>query len=68
MAGIGGALGAAGAMAGGSLLRSFLFDTRTTDPATYTIVVAGVLVVAIAASLVPAVRATRVDPIAALRN
>src|SRR5262249_52332142 len=68
MAAIGGVLGAAGAMAGGSLLRSFLFDTRTTDPVTYTIVVAAVLAIAIAASLVPAVRATRVDPIAALRN
>ena len=68
MAGIGSILGAAGAMAGGSLLQSFLFDTRTTDPQTYIIVVSGVLAVAIAASFVPAVRATRVDPIAALRN
>jgi putative ABC transport system permease protein len=68
MAGIGGVLGAAGAMAGGSLLRTFLFDTRTTDPLIYVFVVAGVLAVAMAASLVPAVRATRVDPITALRN
>src|SRR5438034_569100 len=34
LAAIGGVLGAAGAMAGGSLLRGFLFDTRTTDPMT----------------------------------
>jgi ABC-type lipoprotein release transport system permease subunit len=55
-------------MAGGSLLRGFLFDTRTTDPLTYAAVTAGVLGLAAVASLVPAVRAMRVDPITALRN
>jgi ABC-type antimicrobial peptide transport system permease subunit len=55
-------------MAGGSVLRTMLFDTRTTDPTTYVVVTAGVLAVAVAASVVPARRATRVDPIAALRQ
>jgi len=68
LAGAGALVGAAGAMAGGSLLRTFLFDTRTTDPLTYAAVVAGVLALAFAASVVPAVRATQVDPVAALRN
>jgi ABC-type antimicrobial peptide transport system permease subunit len=68
LAGTGGALGAAGAMAAGSLLRGLLFDTRTTDPLTYAAVIAGVLALAAGASLVPAIRATRVDPITALRN
>jgi len=68
LAGVGGVLGAAGAMAGGSLLKGFLFDTRTTDPQTYAVVLTGVLALAFAASIVPAVRATRVDPITALRN
>ena len=67
LAGVGGVLGAAGAMAGGSLLKVFLFDTRTTDPQTYVSVLAGVLVLAFAASVVPAIRATRVDPMTALR-
>jgi predicted permease len=68
LAGIGALLGAAGAIAGGSLLRGFLFDTRTTDPMTYAVVVGGVLALATAASIVPAMRAMRVDPIIALRN
>ena len=68
LAAIGGVAGAVAAMAGGSLLRGFLFDTRTTDPLTYAAVLAGVLALAFAASVVPAVRATRVDPITALRN
>jgi ABC-type antimicrobial peptide transport system permease subunit len=68
LAGTGGVLGAAGAMAGGSLLRGFLFDTRTTDPLTYAVVVGGVLALAAAASIVPALRAMRVDPLTALRQ
>ena len=50
------------------VLRSFLFDTRTTDPLTYFGVMTGVLALALAASVVPAIRATRVDPISALRQ
>ena len=68
LAGIGGVLGAAGAMAGGSLLRGFLFDTRTTDPQTYAVVTIGVLALALAASIIPAYRAMHVDPIRALRT
>jgi len=67
LAAIGAALGAAVAVAGGSLLRSFLFETQTTDPATYAAVFAGVLAMTVAASVVPAIRAMRVDPLTALR-
>jgi len=67
LAAVGGVLGAAGAMGGGSLLKGFLFDTQPTDPQTYLSVLLGVLALALAASIVPAIRATRVDPIAALR-
>ena len=67
LAALGATLGTATAMAAGSLLRSLLFDTRTTDPLTYATVVGAVLALATAASLVPAIRAMRVDPIAALR-
>jgi len=68
LAAAGAALGAVLAMTGGSLLRTMLFDTRTTDAGTYVVVTAGVLAVAVAASLVPARRATRVDPMTALRQ
>jgi predicted permease len=68
LAAFGAMLGGATAMAAGSLLRTLLFDTRPTDPLTYVIVVAGVLALAAAAGVVPAVRAMRVDPITALRN
>jgi putative ABC transport system permease protein len=68
LAAIGSVVGAAAAIAGGSLLETMLFDTRPTDPATHAIVTAGVLVMAAAASVVPARRATRVDPMIALRS
>jgi putative ABC transport system permease protein len=68
LAAIGSVLGVAGAVAGGSLLRGLLFETRTTDPLTYVAVTIGVLALAIGASVVPAVRAMRVDPILILRN
>jgi ABC-type antimicrobial peptide transport system permease subunit len=68
LAAIGAAVGTACAMAGGRVLQGLLFETRTTDPATYAVVVVAVLALAAAASIVPAVRTMRVDPIAALRN
>jgi len=68
LAGAGEAIGLLGAIAGGSLIRSLLFDTATTDPPTYALVLAVVLALATLASLVPAIRATRVEPLAALKN
>ena len=68
LAAAGASAGVAIAIAGGSLLKAMLFDTRTTDPVTFASVFAGVLALAIAASAVPAFRATRVDPIIAVRN
>jgi len=61
------AIGIAIAMASGSLLRAMLFDTQPTDPATFVAVGVAVLALASAASAVPALRATRVNPITALR-
>jgi len=49
------------------LLASQLFGVSPTDPATYVALAAIILAVAVAASLVPALRATRVDPMVALR-
>jgi ABC-type antimicrobial peptide transport system permease subunit len=68
LTGIGAAIGVVGALAGGRLIAGLLFETRASDPATLAIVVAGTLVLAVAAGIVPARRAMRVDPMIALRN
>jgi ABC-type antimicrobial peptide transport system permease subunit len=61
-------LGGAGALAGGRLLASMLYDVRPTDPLTLAVVVSIVVSVAIAAAALPALRAARTDPIIALRG
>jgi ABC-type antimicrobial peptide transport system permease subunit len=63
--GLGG--GVLAALALTRLLASQLFGVSPTDPATYVALAAIILTVAVAASLVPALRATRVDPMVALR-
>lgn len=60
--------GVGGALAATRLLGSALYDVDPLDPATFAAVPAGLLVVALLASYVPARRATRVDPLLALRT
>jgi len=60
-------LGICGALASGRLLQNLLYGVKTTDPVTFATVAAVVLVVALAACYLPARRAARIDPIAALR-
>lgn len=48
-------------------MASLLFGVTPTDPTTYAAVAGVLLLVALLASLVPAWRATRVDPIRTLR-
>lgn len=68
MAGIGVAIGASAALALTRLMSSQLFGVTSHDPLTF-LGVAGVIVsVAVAACYVPARRATRVDPVIALRS
>jgi predicted permease len=62
------ALGFAGALAATRLVESMLFGVKATDPATFLLMAAAVGVVAIAACGIPAWRATRVDPLEALRQ
>jgi len=50
------------------LMETLLFEVSPNDPATLAGVSTLIMAVAAAASLVPAVRATRVDPIVALRD
>jgi putative ABC transport system permease protein len=64
---IGVVLGLAGAYAGASWLSKFLFGIDARDPATYALVASMLALVALAACLVPARRAMKVDPIIALR-
>jgi len=65
---IGLAAGLAAALVLTRLMKALLFEVSPNDPATLAGVAALITVVAAAASLVPAVRATRVDPIVALRD
>jgi len=62
---------AAGVLASIALTRaleSFLFGVTTLDAATYIMVAAVLLIVAVLASLLPALRAVRLNPVAALRQ
>jgi putative ABC transport system permease protein len=68
LAGIGLAIGLAAAFAASSLLASLLFEVKPTDLVTYLGVAAILGVVALAACCIPAWRATRVDPLVALRQ
>ena len=64
---IGIVLGAAGAFAAGKLIASMLFGVPARDPLTFGIVAIVLLLTATLASLIPAWRASRVDPNLALR-
>ncbi len=67
LAGLGLAVGVAGAVAVGRLLGGLLYGVPGTDPLTLAVVVALLGVVAMLACLIPALRASGVDPATALR-
>jgi ABC-type antimicrobial peptide transport system permease subunit len=65
--GIGLAIGVPGAAAITGLLKAFLFGVDARDPLTFVVVPVLLAAVALVASALPARRATRVDPVIALR-
>ena len=68
LAAIGCVIGLAGAAAASSLLRSLLFGVSPFDPLVLTLAAIGVLLLAVAASALPALSAASVDPTQALRG
>jgi putative ABC transport system permease protein len=67
LAGVGVLIGLAGALALTRVLTSLLFEVTPTDPVTLASVSCLIFVVAAVAAFLPARRATRVDPMTALR-
>jgi len=65
---IGVAIGSAGALALARVMAGLLYEVRPTDGATFAGAALLLAALAVAASLVPAWRATRVDPLVALRT
>lgn len=62
------AIGLVGTFAGGRVVERLLYDVSPTDPLTLTAVALVLLAVALIASYLPARRATRIDPMVALRS
>ncbi|HEU4938891.1 MAG TPA: hypothetical protein VFT39_20720, partial [Vicinamibacterales bacterium] len=64
---VGLALGIIASLALGGAMARLLYEVRPTDAATLASIAALALIVSVAASLVPALRALHVDPMTALR-
>jgi putative ABC transport system permease protein len=65
---LGAAIGIGGALALTRLISRYLFGVTPNDPATFAAVSAILIAVALGACYIPALRATKVDPMAALRH
>jgi len=68
LAALGLAAGAIGMHWAGRLVASLLFNTQPSEPATLAAVGAVLMLVTLGASLMPAMRAARIDPVIALRE
>jgi predicted permease len=67
LAAIGALIGLALALGGAQLLKSFLYGVSATDPITFAAIAVMLLTIAFLACWIPARRASRVDPMIALR-
>jgi putative ABC transport system permease protein len=67
LAGLGVGAGLIGSLAMSRFIASLLFTVKATDPVTFLMVALSLAAVSIFASLIPARRATKVDPMVALR-
>jgi ABC-type antimicrobial peptide transport system permease subunit len=65
---LGVAIGLAAALALGRVVSSLIYGVRPTDPLTFTTVASLLIAVGVLATIVPAYRATRVEPIRTLRD
>ena len=68
LAALGLVAGFAGAWPAVRLLETMLYDVTRTDPATWLVVAAAITVATLAACVVPALRASRLQPLDALRQ
>jgi predicted permease len=68
LAALGIAIGAAGAFATTRVLSKFLYAVSATDPMTFAVTAIALAVVALIAGALPARRASKVDPLVALRH
>jgi putative ABC transport system permease protein len=64
---LGVAVGTVGALALGRVLSSLIYEVKPTDPVTFLSMTALLAGIALMASIIPAYRATKVDPVVALR-
>jgi len=65
---LGVAIGVAASLAMGRLVASLIFQVKPTDPMTFVAVGALLALIALLACVIPAYRASKVDPVIALRN
>ncbi len=65
---VGAVIGSLGALGLSRFIAGLLYGVAPTDPTTYAVVGLGVVVLGMVAALIPATRASRVDPVEALRT